>query len=450
MRLTMFAAAAACFAPGVASANELLNVYRAAAQNDTVLRASGFAREATLQNQPLARASLLPQVSGSYSYDEGQSEGTSTQTGEDPDSGQVITIANEFDTDRTSEEFSVTASQTVFDWGAIQTLGQASKQAALAEVTYRAAEQDLVLRAAQVYFSMLAAADGLRFAEAEHKAVERQLEQAKKRFEVGLSAITDVQEAQAAYDLTVAQALQAQQTLENSKQALREITDADEVKLVPLREEIPLPGPVPQDVGSWIARAQTDNLDLIAARLGTEIARRGVRIARAGHLPRVTVGAQYSDGNTETDFSGNDSTDLTYGVTVNVPIFSGFYVRSQVRQASALHEQRKAEEEGSSRSVERQTRDAFLGVMSGAGQVRALRQAVISSTTALEASETGFQVGTRTTVDVLNSQRDLFSAQRDYASARYNYLLSILSLKAAAGTLSEADLAEIDALLTAG
>lgn len=449
MRLAIAAAAASCLVPGLASANELINVYRAAVQNDTVLQANASAREAGLQNPSLARASLLPQISGSYSYNEGSSKGTQTQTGE-TETGAPITIANDFDTDRENEDLSITADQAVFDWGAFQTLGQAARQAALAEVTYRAAEQDLVLRAAQAYFNVLAAADSLRFAEAENKAVERQLEQARKRFEVGLSAITDVQEAQAAYDLTVAQMLQAQQALENSKQALREITNQQEVRLVPLRDEIPLPNPMPQDPESWVRKALGDNFDLIAAQLNTEIAERGVRIARAGHLPRVSVGAQYSDGRSESEFSTNDSRDLTYGVSVNVPIFSGFYVRSQVRQARALHEQRKAEQEGSARAVERLTRDAYLGVVSGAAQVRALRQAVISNTTALEASETGFQVGTRTTVDVLNSQRDLFSAQRDFAAARYNYLLSVLTLKAAAGSLSEADLAEIDALLVNG
>jgi outer membrane protein len=418
-------------------------------QNDTALQASAHARDANLQAQPLARASLLPQLGGSYTY--GKSRDDIHLTGIDSNTGQPT--VGEREVDSNSDTLSVSASQTIFDWGAFKRLSQASTQAALAQVQYRASEQDLVLRAAQAYFNVLAAADGLGFAQAENKAVERQLEQARKRFEVGLSAITDVQESQAAYDLTVASVLQAEQQLASSRQALTEITAVETTHLVLLQPDFPLPGPDPSDVQSWIAKAQENNLDLIASRLGTEIARKDVSIASAGHLPTVNLTASYADDNDESDTNGVDSTRDTkgrqIGVSLQVPIFSGFAVRSQVRQAESIHEQRKAEEEGARRSVERQIRDAYLGVISGASQVKALKQAVLSNTTALEASQTGFEVGTRTTVDVLNSQRDLFSAQRDYAAARYNYLLSILSLKAAAGALGEKDLAEIDRLLIA-
>lgn len=456
MRLFKIAALAVLAAPGAASANELLKVYQLAVQNDTQIQAAMYQRDVTQLNRPLARASLLPTVSGDYGLSRSRSESDSGVTF-DQGSGSLVQ-GNVSDSD--TRQLSVSLTQTVFDWAAFKRLSQAGDQSALAEAVYHGEEQTLVLRSAQAYFNVLAAADGLRFSQSENKAVERQLEQAKRRFEVGLSAITDVQEAQARYDLTVAQALQAEQTLATARQALDEITNTPEVKPVPLRDEIPLPGPDPLNVQAWIAAAEENNLNLQAARLDSEIARKSISIARAGHYPTLGLRGAYSDSDSTTEASpvippddGEfDSNNKNRSILLNlhVPLFSGFYVHTQVQQAEGTYEQRKAQQEGSRRSVERQIRDAYLGVISGAAQVRALKQAALSATTALEASETGFQVGTRTSVDVLNSQRDLYSAQRDFSRSRYNYLLSILTLKQAAGRLGEADLAEIDRLLVNG
>jgi outer membrane protein len=432
--------------PAVSSANELMRVYERALSQDTQLQAALHARDNALEARPQARAALLPQIAGSYSYSEGNSKGSSTQKGTGP-GGEDITIANRFDSESTSEALSVSLNQTVFDWASFRAYSQAGDVVALAEAQYRAAEQDLVLRSAQTYFDLLAADDNLRFAKAEKAAVERQLEQAKRRFEVGLSAITDVQEAQARYDLTVAQEIQAEQALASAREGVKIVTGPEPTQTVALREDIPLQTPNPADVEQWVGAAKDNNLDLLVANLDTDIARKGVGIAQAGHLPTVGLRGSYSDTDNESGDRTQDAKGDSVGVTVNLPIFSGFLVQSQVRAAEATHEQRKSEQEGSRRAVDRLTRDAYLGVIAGASRVRALKQAVISSTTALEASETGLEVGTRTAVDVLNSQRDLYSAQRDYARARYDYLLSVLTLKSAAGRLGAADLNEIDQLL---
>lgn len=434
MRPFVLIAALLCAAPGIASANELLNVYNLALQNDTQLETAVHARDAALQAVPLARASLLPQLSARYNGVEGHEEGDSTQSGP-------------YHRGTSSREFSVSLDQTIFNWSASQRLNQASTRATLAQTVYQIAERDLLLRSAQIYFNALSAADNLRFAQAENEAVQRQLDQARKRFEVGLFSVTDVEEAQAAFDLTVARVLQAQQALASSRQALTETTGVHDPKLAPLQEDIPLHGPDPGDVESWIDAALEHNIDLAAFHLSTEIASLGIAVAKAGRLPTIGLGAQLSDGETTRGSSYSDGRDHSVGVNVVVPIFSGFYVQSQVRQAESLHEQNKSEEEGGRRSVERQTRDAYLGVISGVSQVQALRQAVVSGNSALKASEKGLQVGTRTTIDVLNARRDLFSAQRDYARARYDYLRSVLNLKAAAGSLNEGDLAAIDGLL---
>ncbi|HEX4871474.1 MAG TPA: TolC family outer membrane protein [Nevskiaceae bacterium] len=438
MRLLPLALLAAALAPLPASANALLEIYRQAAQQDSTLQAARHQRDASLEARPQARAALLPQINGSFGRQESTEEGTE---------GFAGMPENPVSRDSTSEALTLTLNQALFDWAAFRRYAQAGDSLMLAQTQYRAAEQSLVLRVAQGYFNVLAAADALQFAQSQKAAVGRQLEQAQRRFEVGLSAITDVQEAQAAYDLTIAGELQAEQALATARQALAVITGKRDNPTVPLREEIPLAGPQPAEVDRWVDAALENNLDLLAAGLGTRIAEKDVEIARAGHYPTLGAQLQYQDATAEgSRFSGESETE-TVGLQLNLPIFSGGLTQSRVSAAHSTFEQRQAEQEGTRRGVEQRTRDAYLGVMSGAAQVRAYKQAVISSTTALEASETGFEVGTRTSVDVLNAQRDLFDALRTYARARYDYLLSVLTLKQAAGRLTESDLAEIDGLL---
>lgn len=440
MRLTTSLLTVALALPGIAQANDLLRVYDLAAQNDATIQAARYARDASVEAKPQARAALLPQLTGAYNYGYATTDGTFTQNG----------VEIPIDNYGTDDSLSVTLNQSIFSLESWRRLQQASSQVALAQATFRSAEQNLALRVAEAYFGVLGARDNLRSSQAEKAAVERQLEQARKRFEVGLSAITDVQEAQARYDLTVATELQAQQTLAAAREALAEITKIKPGEVASLQEDIPLPAPNPDNADRWVEYALEGNLDLLAARLNYDIAARGVQVARAGHLPTLGLQGQYQDYTSESGSFPQDAegTSITLGVTV--PIFSGGATQSGVRQAVATREQRRAQQEGSARLIERNTRDAYQGVVTGASKVKAYKQAVVSSTTALEASETGLEVGARTAVDVLNAQQQLYAAQRTYLQSRYDYLLSVLRLKAAAGRLAIADLAEIDRLLIGG
>ncbi len=467
------AAALLCSAPQLAFANELLNVVGLAAEHDATFAAAVFARDAALEARPQARAALLPALDGSYTYSKGRSKGSVSQVSQtlafddfgnpidsDGDGEQDILpfpFGQDFNTNDTNKNLTVNLKQTVFDWAAFTRYSKSADQLALAEATYRSAEQALLLRAAQAYFDYLASNDSLRYTQAQKASLERQLEQAKKRFEVGLSAVTDVQEAQASYDVVVADEIAAEQKLASSREALLEVTGQREAALVPLREEIPLPGPQPENVDDWLGVARDNNYDLAIARVNAALAGHDVDIARAGHYPTVSLVGQYSDIEQIQNQRGSDIGDQnldqrgpSIGLQLNVPIFSGGLVRSQTRAAQSTEEQRKAELLGSERNVARKTRDAYLGVLTGASRVKALKQAVSSNQTALQASETGLEVGTRTTVDVLNAQSLLYSAQRDYARARYDYLISILTLKSVSGRLTRADLMEIDRLLEGG
>lgn len=267
-------------APASAHANELLKVYELARSNDTQLQAAAHARDAAIQVRPQARAAFLPQISAGYQETRSDDELT-TLNGQPCDvfGNSTCTFENE------SDGLQVTLNQALFDWRAIQTLRQSGDQVRLAQINYRGAEQSLVLRTAEAYFNLLSAADDLRSAQAENKAVERQLEQAQKRFEVGLSAITDIQEAQARFDLTVAQVIEAEQALRSAGEALQEITGATLVNIVPLQEDFPLPAPDPADVNLWVGAARDHNLSLQAAAFSASAARKGVEVARADHFP---------------------------------------------------------------------------------------------------------------------------------------------------------------------
>jgi outer membrane protein len=435
--------------PAPAQANDLLRVYDLAVQNDASYRAARFGRDAAIEARPQARAALLPQLSGSFSYGYVDTSGSVQQTELDGN-GNPVPVERQINNSGTDETLTVTLNQSIFSLESWRRLQQADRQVALAQAQYRAEEQNLALRTAEAYFGVLSALDSLRSAQAEKTAVERQLEQARRRFEVGLSAITDVQEAQARYDLTVATELQAQQTLSAAREALNEITKTPAGDVATLQEDIPLPAPDPDRVERWVEAATEGNLDLLAAQLNHDIAARGVQVARSGHLPTLGLQGGYRDSTSESGSFPQDTESASVTAVLSVPIFSGGLTQANVRQAIATREQRDAQREATARLVERNTRNAYQAVVTGVARVKALKQAVVSSATALEASETGLEVGTRTAVDVLNAQQQLYAAERDYFQSRYDYLLAVLRLKAAAGRLGSADLAEIDRLLING
>jgi outer membrane protein len=466
-RLPSLLAALAILAASQAQATSLLDAYRDALRSDPTLREAAAFRLATLEARPRARAALLPQFEATGSYERLYQSGTQNFP-QRLDTGEVLTLTSGFEQDiEPRRAWQLRLTQTLFSWDQWVALRQADRELARAEAEFRAAEQDLMARVALRYFEILGARATLEAAEAAREAIGRQLEQAEKRFEVGLSAITDVQEAQASYDSATATVIEAKRSLATAREFLREITGEYYQDLADAGPDTPLIPPEPADVDDWVRTALTRNLNLEAARIGAEISRDGIQRSRSGHYPALELFA--TRGNTRTtaqrrDFpqplpgepepppapflpANSDFWQDGYGVQVRVPIFSGGAVASQVREATYLHQASQHQLERAARETERQTRDSFLSVNSEISRVQALEQAVQSSQTALRATEAGFEVGTRTTVDVLQSRRLLFEAQRDLANSRYTYVLNALLLKQAAGILREADIEEVDGWL---
>jgi len=415
-----------------AAAEGLGDVYRLAAETDPGLAAADAARRAVLEAEPQARALLLPSValSGSYarnSYDP-----------RNPAPGEKTSYS-------TNQSYALSLTQPIYRHDRFVALAQAGEQVAQAEAEYAAAEQELMVRVAERYFAVLGAQDDLEFAEAEKAAIARQHEQAQQRFEVGLIAITDVQEAQARYDLAVAQEIAARDRLASARDALRELLGTLPETLDVLAPPLDLAPPEPDSADAWVERALADNLALLAARAGVAIAREEIRRQRAGHLPTLDLTASYTYQ--DSNFGGIaaiERNDGSIGLSLNVPIYQGGLVSSRTRAASHRLVEAQQQLEAQNRTVARQARDAYRGVVTGIAQVRALLQALKSSETALEAAETGFEVGTRTIVDVLDAQRERYRAERDLQRARYDYLLNSLRLKQAAGALAPGDIEALD------
>lgn len=455
----------ALLCPGLANANDLLRVYQLALSNDATLAASRYARDGALQVEPRARALLLPQISGSYDYITNDSDIEITYV--DPTTGAAIPLSRT--NDGSDKSLSVALTQPLFSLEAWHQFKQASEQAALAHMSYRSAEQDLLLRVSELYFGVLSARDTLRSTQAEKAALERQLELTNQYLEVGISAITDVQEVQARYDLSVASVLEAEQALATAVEALEEITreplttieEDDTVRVVPLevpaappvptlaplQADIPLPKPNPASASQWVGHALLGNLEILAAKLNFNVADRGVSAARSRHLPTVAASANYIDSRSGSGSFPTEIEGTTVGIGVRLPLFSGGAVRADVKQAQALRGQRLAEYDGALRAVERNTRNAYQAIVTGVARIQAFKQAVASSNSALDASQTGLEIGTRSAIDVLNAQQQKFTAERNYDRSRYDYLLAVLRLKAFAGQLSLTDLQEVDALL---
>jgi outer membrane protein len=466
-RLPPVLAALAMLVSPPVQAVSLLDAYRDALRSDPSLREAAANRLATLESRPQARAALLPQIEATGRYEHQDRSGTQNFT-QRLDTGEVVTLSTGFAMDVEPERaWQLRLTQTLFQWDQWVALRQADKQLAQAEAEFRAAEQDLMARVAQRYFEILGARATLQAAEAAQEAIGRQLEQAEKRFEVGLSAITDVQEAQASYDSATATVIEAKRSLAVAREFLREITGEYYENLADAGPDTPLVSPDPANVDEWVSTALARNLSLEAARIGAEISRDNISASRGGHYPALELFV--ARGNTRTTAQRQDrpeplpgepdpepqpfrpaNSDFwqdSYGVQVRVPIYSGGAVASRVREATYRHQGSQQILERTARQTERQTRDSFLSVTSEISRVQALAQAVQSSQTALRATEAGFEVGTRTTVDVLQSRRQLFEAQRDFANSRYTYLVNALLLKQAAGVLREADIEEIDGWL---
>jgi outer membrane protein len=335
----------------------------------------------------------------------------------------------------------------------IGVLISASLSIAKAEAVREAAQQDLIVRVAQRYFDVLAAEDRLNSITADREAIARQLEQAKQRFDVGLIAITDVQESQAAYDQSVANDIGARRSLATAREFLREITGQFVDELNAPGDDFPLATPDPNNETTWVNLSLSQNLNLVASRLDEELARDEISYRRNGHYPTLDLVANTGESESDTtisiptldpDFQRLNSKRDSISLQFNVPLFAGGGTSSLVREAVYLHRASREQLQRVTRETERQARDSYLGVLAEIARVKALEQAVSSSETALQATQAGYEVGTRTIVEVLNSQFALFVAITNYYQSRYDYIMNALRLKQAAGTLQVQDLEQID------
>ncbi len=452
---------AAMMTSHIAQAADLLEVYQRAAQNDPLIREAEANRLASRESKPRALSALLPEIAASGSAAEQDSDGSFTFTQVDTTTGEIVIVNTDRTTDADAFQYRFQLTQTVFRWDQWVALQQADSQVAQAEADYAAAQQDLMLRSAQRYFDVLAAEDTLQSATTARDAISRQLEQAEKRFEVGLIAITDVQEAKAAHDNANAIVIQSKRNLATAHELLRELTGDPFQSLAKLSESMPLKSPDPQDESEWVETAMEQNLALTSSRLAAEIARDTIRIRRGGHFPTldVVVSRDYNEadaiqsntraGITTEGPADSDNTQDTIALQLFFPIYSGGAVQSSVREAVYLHRAARERLERTARETERATRDAYLGVLSELSRVQALRQALESSRTALQATEAGYEVGTRTAVDVLDARRRLAEAETNYARSRYDYLINVVRLKLAAGILKPDDVVEINQWLMA-
>lgn len=421
----------------VSAAQDLLDSYDLALQSDPQLMAQAANQRATAELADQADALFLPEIGLTADTNKVWTDSSSQRFGgesESVDRGYTLSLI-----------------QPVYRRENFVQDRQADIAISGAAAQYQLVEQDLIVRVADAYFAVLGAKDDLSFAEAEREAISRQLDEAQRRFEVGLATITDVTEAQAAFDIARAAVISAENALVNSRELLRETTGQYPDKLSPLEKDTPLVRPEPENVEQWSDTALVTNPALQVVGSDVDFARETIELQRSGHYPSVDIVAQknYTSQSDNNLNGSSQSHQELVGLQFNLPIYAGGAVSSRTREAGFRLDQVMQTEEQQRRAVMRQTREAYNSVLSGISQVQALEQAVRSNEKALEATEAGFDVGTRTTVDVLNARRELFSARRDYARARYNYIVNTLRLKQAAGIVTVNDLQQINTWLAA-
>lgn len=428
-----------------ALADDLLQVYQLAQQNDPTVNRAEANKNAAFKGISISRANLLPNISGRLSYIDSSSEFPNFEN-----DGSVTILS----TDRENATYTFSLSQTIYDHANYVNLNRAEMVAQQSDTNFGIAKQDLITRTTQAYLNVLRAVDSLEFVQAEKRAIERQLEQTKQRFEVGLTAITDVHEAQANYDNTVAQEIQAENTVELRREELREITGKyhDSISILNT-ESFSASRPTPDKVDQWLTIAESESLDLVERKIARDIAQQDIKRAKTGRLPTVSLNGNISRDNLDITRLGvteaqapTDSRSLS--LSVDIPIFAGNTVSYQVAQARYNYVAASEDLELTHRSTVRSVRSSYNDVTAAISTIRALNQAVVSAESALKATEAGFEVGTRTIVDVLDSTRNLYDARRNLSGARYDYIVAVVSLKRASGNLTEQDVVQINRGLT--
>lgn len=414
-------------------ASGLVDVYSIAKSKDTQIREAEANFNASAQARPIARASLLPQFSLSAETSDNKLE----------TEGQTFGVAGA-DVDFNSHGYSLRLTQSLYNHEFYVQLRQAKNTVAQAQVVLDDAKQDLILRVSEQYFEVLASQDNLRFATSEKEAIDRQREQAEKRFEVGLVPITDVKEAQSSYDRAAAREIDAQIALELAFDALAVITRERITDLKPLSDRVELVRPDPDSVEDWINTALNQNLALLINEYDTKIAKQEIERNQSQHLPTLDIVASYNDSDSGGLTGSRQTEDSRIGLELNFPIFEGGRTYYQTKESRFQYQAALEAHERIRRETTRDTRDAYHNVVAGISRVSAFNKAVESAEVAAEATQAGFEVGTRTSVDVLLALRTVFEAQRDYSRSRYDYLLDTLRLKRSTGTLNPDDLLQID------
>lgn len=416
-----------------AQAMTLLEAFNAAQAYDSQLASARGTRDAAREKSTQGFAGLLPTVLATANINRINTHLTTT--------GIDRTI------DYTQEVYQLQLRQPIYNRNNFDVYEQSKLQVNAGEIQFEQARNDLALRVAQAYFDVLAAQDVISFIGAQKTAITEQLESAKRNFEVGTATITDTHEAQARFDLALAQEIAAQNDLEVKRNAFAAITGQVPPELRSLRSGVKLSSPQPSSMEQWVQSAETGNFNVIVQGLLTDIAKLEISRNRSGHLPTLDGVATQSQRKDLTFTSPTTNTTTAVGFQLTIPLFAGFSTTSKIREAIALENQARANLDTAKRTAMQSARAAFLGVQSGLSQIRALEAAEISSNSALESNKLGYDVGVRINIDVLNAQQQLYSTRRDLAKARYDTLVNGLRLKAAAGSLGEVDLAELNALL---
>lgn len=433
---------------GQVNAASLLDVLNEALQQDPQLRAAEYNLKAAAESKTQARANFLPQVNANWNKTRGETDST-------------LDIIGDLDIpDTDNYGWQVSLSQSVYDQANFVRWSQAKLETARGEASYEVARQDFLIRVAQSYFNVLTNIDVVKFAEAEEKAIEQQLRQAEQRYEVGLSAVTDVHEARAQYDSARANVINAKNILDDSREALFEITQNHYQELNALPADIEKLQLAQDDVAYWESLALANNPNLGVAKIDAELAEKTVDLNQSGHLPTVDLSLNRNnnvnnnvalrDPQTQDIFArGSQETDSTTAMlTLRVPIFSGFRVSSLTDEARFRYQAAMENMDQVTFATVRNVRSALRNLEAGWSSVQARELAVVSARSAEEATAAGFEVGTRNIVEVLNSQRSLYQAQRDYSRAKHDYLMNLLNLERAAGILTQEDLIAVNQLLT--
>jgi len=444
------------FASTSLQADSLRDIYELALENDAQLKAEEATYLAARETEVLGRSQLLPQISGSYSF---------RNTATDTDAQSVVINDDGFSTQDTfnnrdvdTEGYTLSLNQALFDlpaWFTFQSGKQVTKEA---ESTFAANQQNLIVRTVESYLGVLRAQDNLAASRAQERAFERQLEQTQQRFEVGLIAITDVYEAQAARDLAQVERIEDENDVQVALERLSVLTGQQHHNLNILEQDFPINPPQPMERATWVDFALANNFSLQASKFREEAARQTAKANKLEHAPKITGGYDYSDteinGSVYTepdnDFVTQPDSDIeehAWQIRLSMPLYTGGAVSANRRKSAQEFNAARENRINLTRNTVTQTRSLHMTVVSNVSRIAARKQSIVSSRSSLDATQAGYEVGTRNVVDVLNAQNTLFSAQRDYANSRYDYIINMMRLKEQAGLLSPADIISLDSYL---